>query len=29
MADLGMSDEAAAGLMLDMVRGVVNSLNPN
>ena len=29
MADLGMSDDAAAGLMLDMVRGVVNSLNPN
>jgi AcrR family transcriptional regulator len=29
MADLGMSDEDAAGLMLDMVRGVVNSLNPN
>jgi hypothetical protein len=24
-----MSDEAAASLMLDMVRGVVNSLNPN
>ena len=27
MADLGLSDDAAAALMLDMVRGVVNSLN--
>ena len=29
MADLDLSDDAAAALMLDMVRGVVNSLNPN
>jgi AcrR family transcriptional regulator len=29
MADLGLSEDAAAALMLDMVRGVVNSLNPN
>lgn len=29
MADLGMSDEDAAALMLDMVGGVVDSLNPN
>jgi AcrR family transcriptional regulator len=29
MADLGLSDDGAAALMLDMVRGVVNSLNPS
>jgi AcrR family transcriptional regulator len=29
LADLGLSDDAAAALMRDMVRGVVNSLNPS
>jgi AcrR family transcriptional regulator len=29
LADLGLSDDGAAALMLDMVRGVVDSLNPS